>query len=468
VAQAPITASAAAVHANRNGVVSRAVVARFTDANPNLKSASAFSATINWGDGQTSAGSIVRASDGSFRVRGSHRYSGPGTFAVSTTILQGQSAVTTFYTVANRISDGAVAADHVVSNFVNSWGVAAPNSGDFWDGNNHSGTTTVSDSLGNVNPALPVVTIPPPSGGTGPSAPTGVVSNSTSAFVVSDGTTSGPAAFIFATEDGTIAGWNPKVATGGASPPSTHAVLAVDNSASGAVYKSLTILAVPAGGTLPAGQYLVAANFHSGNLDVFDQSFKPVALPSGAFQDPNLPAGFAPFKAQSVGGNLYVTYAKQDGAKHDDVAGPGNGFVDVYSTSGFLLRRLGGDGVQAELNSPWGVVQAPPDFGPFSNDILVGNFGDSHISAFDPATGAFLGQLNDAQGRPLALNAGAADPRSLWSLFDFGELASTSNTVFFTAGFNDEADGLFGSLTAGNVAMATAAASVSVGPMHNG
>jgi uncharacterized protein (TIGR03118 family) len=162
-------------------------------------------------------------------------------------------------------------------------------------------------------------------------------------------------------------------------------VLAVDNSASGAVYKSLTILAVPAGGTLPAGQYLVAANFHSGNLDVFDQSFKSVALPSGAIQDPNRPAGFAPFNAQSVGGNLYVTYAKQDGAKHDDVAGPGNGFVDVYSTSGFLLRRLGGDGVQAELNSPWGVVQAPPDFGPFSNDILVGNFGDSQISAFDPA-----------------------------------------------------------------------------------
>jgi uncharacterized protein (TIGR03118 family) len=469
VAQAPITASGVAVHPNRNGVVSRAVVATFTDPNPDLKDASAFSATINWGDGKVSKGTIVRVrATGGFEVLGSHRYLGSGTFSVSTTVQQGHSAVTSFFTVANRISDGTVAADHVVSNFVNPWGLAANGPGDFWDSNNHSGTSTLFDSLGNGNQVLPMVTIPSPAGGMNTSSPTRVIFNATSAFVVSDGTTSGPAAFIFATEDGTIAGWSPTVATGGSPAPSTHAVLAVDNSAAGAVYKGLTVLNVPSGSSLPAGQYLVASNFHSGKLEVFDQDFHPVTLPAGAFQDPTIPAGFAPFGVQSVGDSLYVTYAKQDDAKHDDVAGPGNGFVDVFSTSGALVRRLGGSGGQLELNSPWGVVQAPPSFGPFSNDILVGNFGDSHISAFDPATGAFLGQLNDAQGHPLALNAGAADPRGLWGLVGFGDLASTSNTVFFTSGFNDEANGLFGTLTAGNVAMATAADSVSVLPMHHG
>jgi uncharacterized protein (TIGR03118 family) len=161
-----------------------------------------------------------------------------------------------------------------------------------------------------------------------------------------------------------------------------------------------------------------------------------------------------------------VTYAKQDAAKFDDVAGPGNGFVDVFSPTGALIRRLGGPGVQAELDSPWGITTAPPDFGSFSNDILVGNFGDSHVSVFDPASGAFLGQLSDANGQPLTLDGGfrGADAKGLWGLvaFNNGNPAGPTNTLYFESGFNDEADGLFGSLTFGTVATANANSIASV------
>ncbi len=289
------------------------------------------------------------------------------------------------------------------------------------------------------------------------------MSNSTSSFVVSQGGASGPAAFIFVTEDGTISGWNPKVA-GTGTGPSTNAVLAVDNSASGAVYKGVTILTVPAGTGLTAGPTLVVTNFHAGTIEAYSSSFARETLPAGAFQDPAIPAGFAPFGIQTLNGNLYVTYAKQDGAKHDDVAGIGNGFVDVYSPSGALLERLGGGGFQPELNSPWGIVQAPADFGPFSNAVLVGNFGDSHISAFSPTTGAFLGQLNDASGHPLVANGGfmGTDTHGLWGLIDFPSGTGPAGTLYFSAGLNDENDGLFGSLTFTQVATATASGAAEI------
>src|SRR5262249_5842129 len=153
-------------------------------------------------------------------------------------------------------------------------------------------------------------------------------------------------------------------------------------------------------------QFLYASNFNSGQVEVYDDTFTPHTFSTGQFQDPNLPAGYAPFGIQAIGSNIYVTYALQDSDKHDDVAGPGNGFVDKYSLTGDNPQRLGGPGTQPELNSPWGVALAPANFGKFSNDLLVGNFGDSHISAFDPASGAFLGQLADAQGRPLAFLGG--------------------------------------------------------------
>lgn len=458
VSPAPFSALGLPVRVGRNGVVSRSAVAVFASPERGL-AASAFSATIDWGDGTTSPGTVVAVRGGrQFRVIGSHRYASPGSYSVSTTITQGPASPGTSFTATNLISNGAVPADRIIPNFVNPWGLAAPNPGDFWSSNNGTGTSSVFDSAGNLSAGLPVVTIPAPAGSSGPSAPTGVVFNGSSNFVVTDGTASGPAAFLFATEDGTIAGWNPRVALGGASPPSTHAVLAVDASASGAIFKGLTILAVPAGGPLAPGSYLVATDFHNGAVDLFDSSFKPVALPSGAFTDPNIPAGFAPFGVQAVGDRLYVTYAKQDADREDDVAGPGNGYVDVYSTSGSLLRRLGGPGVQNELNSPWGVVKAPSNFGAFSNAILVGNFGDSHVSAFDPSTGAFLGQLRDAKGDPLPLLGGATgtDPRGLWGLFAFPGGSGPNNTIYFASGLNDEADGLFGAITPTQFATAAA------------
>jgi uncharacterized protein (TIGR03118 family) len=466
VANAPLTVIGVPVRANKSGVVPKSVVAVFVDGDPSLN-ASAFTATINWGDGQTSAGTIVADKTNTFfKVLGTHKYKHAGTFSVTTTVQQGTAIAGTSFIESDVISDGAIVADHIDPNFVNPWGIVAPSPNAFWDANNHTGTSTVFSSAGNINAALHAVTIPAPAGSTGHSAPTGVINNSTSAFVVTDGTKSGPAIFIFATEDGTIAGWNPTVGTNGATPPSTHAVLAVDNSASGAVYKGLASLNVPAGGTLAAGQYLFATNFNSGNLDVFDSSFKPVTLPTGTFQDSTIPAGFAPFGIQTIGSKLYVTYAKQDAAKHDDVAGPGNGFVDVFSSTGVLLPRLGGTGVQSELNSPWGVALAPTNFGAFSNDILVGNFGDSHISAFDPVTGAFLGQLNDDHGQPLTLAGGLTGPDTigLWGIFAFSgnTTATTASTLYFTSGFNDEADGVFGALTPIAVSSGTATTQVSV------
>jgi uncharacterized protein (TIGR03118 family) len=468
VGEAAITANGVNVSASPGQPLTNVVVAMFTDADAALR-ASAFSASINWGDGSTSAGKVVADPSGTgFDVTGSHTYTAAGSPQITTRVWQGTAGMTStqFYTPVNLISDAAVPADHTDPNFVNPWGLVAPNPGDFWDSNNGSGNSAVFDSTGNASVSLPAVTIPGP-GGVGQSAPTGVVFNGTTGFVVTDGTKSGKGVFLFATEDGTIAGWNPGVAGGGVAP-SLHAVLAVDNSATGAVYKGLALLTIPAGTGIPAGSYLFATDFHNNKIDVFDSNFNPVTLPAGAFHDPTIPAGYAPFGIQAVNGNLVVTYAKQDADRHDDVAGAGNGFVDVYSSGGFFLQRLGGIGTQRELNSPWGVTVAPPSFGAFSNDLLVGNFGDSRVSAFDPVTGAFLGQLSDASGHPLTLNGGFHGPDNigLWGLFAFnnGNPAGPNNQLFFASGFNDEGDGVFGSLTATTVASASATGTASVNP----
>jgi uncharacterized protein (TIGR03118 family) len=274
-----------------------------------------------------------------------------------------------------------------------------------------------------------VVIIPPPKGspaGT-TSAPTGNVFNGTSDFVVHKNGLSGPSLFIFDTEDGTIAGWNPNVDL-------THAVLAVDRSSTGAIYKGLAL------GSNASGNFLFATNFHAGVVEVFNAQFKLV----GSFTDqalfhtcplPN--QCYAPFGIQNIGGLLYVTFALQDAAKHDDVAGPGHGFVDVFDTNGHLIKRLASHG---PLNSPWGLALAPANFGPFSNALLVGNFGNGHINAFNPQTNAFLGQLRDGGGRPIVIDG-------LWGLsFGNGGLAGPTNVLFFSAGIADESHGLFGSI----------------------
>src|SRR5262249_25787767 len=218
--------------------------------------------------------------------------------------------------------------------------------------------------------------IPPPAGsprGT-TSTPNGVVNNTTSDFVITVNGKSAPATLLFSTEDGTIAGWNPALSQ-------TRAVIAADQSGNNAVYKLLAM------GSSGGANYLYATNFHNGTVDVFDTHFAPHTISDGQFTDPNAPAGFAPFGVKNVNGTLFVTYAKQDAAKHDDVAGPGNGFSDEFKTDGTFIKRFAsGSAVQKggldELNSPIGATFAPAGFGTFGGDLLIGNFGDSHVSAF--------------------------------------------------------------------------------------
>jgi uncharacterized protein (TIGR03118 family) len=251
-------------------------------------------------------------------------------------------------------------------------------------------------------------------------------------FVVHDAAGhSGPAAFIFASENGGIDGWNPNVGVAaGDNPPSTVTEVARDNGAN-AVYKGLAQAQASDGKT-----YLYATNFRSRRVEVYNSDFKPVELPGGLFVDRRLPAGYAPFDIAEFAGKLYVTYAKQDAGLEDDVAGPGHGFVDVFTNDGALIRRLVTRGA---LNSPWGLALAPDNFGKFSGALLVGNFGDGHINAYDPDTGAHLGQLRGTNGRPIAI-------AGLWSLrFGNGNAAKT-NELIFSAGPDGETHGLLGKL----------------------
>ncbi len=225
---------------------------------------------------------------------------------------------------------------------------------------------------------------PSPEGSKGPSTPTGTVFNGTDDFVVSGNGTSGPAIFIFVTEDGTISGWNPGVNLMGA-------IRVVDNSGLSAVYKGL------ASAQTSRGNFLYATNFHDGVVEMYNSHFQLVKT----FTDINVPPGFAPFNIRNINGKLYVTFAEQQENKKDDLAGPHHGFVDVFDTSGNKLRRLISGGV---LNSPWGLALAPANFGRFSNDLLVGNFGDGRISAFNPVTGAFVGQLLNKNGAVLSID----------------------------------------------------------------
>jgi uncharacterized protein (TIGR03118 family) len=321
----------------------------------------------------------------------------------------------------NLVSDIQGLALNFDPNLVNPWGLTASANGPFWVSDNNAGVSTLYNGQG--VPQSLVVAIPQPDGSPG-GAPTGVVFNSSPGFKVSENGVSGTSLFIFATEDGTIAGWSPGVDL-------NNAVIAVDNSGSGAVYKGLAIGQDPDGRTL-----LYAANFNAGTIEVYDRNFNLTTV-GGDFTDPNIPAGFAPFNVQNLGGKLYVTYALQNDAKHDDVAGPGNGFVDVFDTNGHLLQRLASNG---PLDSPWGVAIAPDNFGNFSGAVLVGNFGDGHINAFDPITGTSRGQLTDPAGNPIVIGG-------LWALrVGNGGAAGDPHTLFFTAGIDHENHGLFGQI----------------------
>jgi uncharacterized protein (TIGR03118 family) len=404
----------------------------FYDFQPTSGVPDTYTATINWGDGTSPSAGTVSVSGHQFSVSGSHTYAADGEHAVTVTIKdQGGSTATSSttaqsgYLQVNLVSDQAGNALITDPNLVNPWGVADAPTGPFWIADNNSNVSTVYSGDANGSPLANtglVVSIP---GGN----PTGIVANSTSDFVVHSSTASGAALFLFASESGDITGWNPSVSLNQAE---------TGISVPGAVFKGLALA------NTGTANELFATNFAAGAIDVFNSSFQAVALPSGAFTDPNLPAGFAPFGIQFLNGKLFVSYALQDADKHDDVAGPGNGFIDVYNLQGTLLQRLvaGQPGNSSSpLNSPWGMVIAQADFGDFSGDLLVGNFGDGKINAFDPNNGTFLGTVDDASGQPIVIDG-------LWNLlFGNGTAAGSPNTLFFTAGSDGEQHGLFGSLT---------------------
>ena len=321
------------------------------------------------------------------------------------------------YTVHNLSSNLPGVATHQDADLRNGWGITEPATGPWWVADNGTGLSTLYDKNG-VKQGL-VVTIV---GG----APTGTVFNGGSGFAVSVtdalGTRSGPARFIFASESGKITGWNPTV-------DPTHSVVAVTTA--GAVYKGLAL----------AGGQLYATDFVGGKVDVFNSTFG-AGTATGGFVDPNLPSGYAPFGIAAVSGKLVVTFAKQDPGSNDELHHQGFGVVDEFDTNGDLISRIATHG---QLNAPWGIALAPADFGPFSGDLLVGNFGDGRINAYArQLDGSWerAGGLRDSTGRAIVIDG-------LWGIgFGNNGTAGPTTTLYFAAGPNDEDDGLFGSITA--------------------
>ena len=325
----------------------------------------------------------------------------------------------------NLVSDIAGQGMRTDANLVNPWGIATAADGTLWIAANGTGVALAVRDNGQpvmtaANPLL--LTVPAPPAGTNAAAPTGLVVNDSTGFALQPNK---PAQLLFATEDGTISGWSPDV-------DMTHAMLEVNHSPA-AVYKGLALL----------GNQLFAANFRGNSVDVFNSDFSA----AGSFTDATVPAGFAPFGIQNLGGTLYVTFAKQDAAKHDDVRGAGNGFVDILDPATHKFTRLisglkPSGAVNAPLNSPWGLALAPAGFDPVSNQLLVGNFGDGWINAFDPHTGAFVSSLKQSSGQTVVIDG-------LWGLaFGTDPNDKTHPHLFFTAGIDGEQHGLFGSLSA--------------------
>ena len=318
------------------------------------------------------------------------------------------------YTRTDLVSDVPGRAEHTDPNLVNAWGLTIGN--EFWVSNAGTGTSTLYDEEGNPLPL--VVTIPPSASNEGISAPTGQAFNPGTNFVVSNGTSSGPAIFIFVSEDGGISGWNPDVDV-------NNAILAVDHGAQESIYKGLA--------TNDALDRLYATDFHNAKVEMYDANFNEIDN-NTTFVDPGIPNGYAPFGIASIQGSIYVTYAKQDAAKEDDVPGPGHGFVSVFDTNGNFVKRLI---THRPLNSPWGLALAPEGFGAASGKLLVGNFGNGRINMFDLDTGRSRGPLRSSDGSILATNG-------LWALLFVDE------DLYITAGPAGEAHGLFSEINANN------------------
>jgi len=326
------------------------------------------------------------------------------------------------YRVHRLVSDQPGHAAQTDPNLVNAWGIVAGPSTPWWVADNHSNKSTLYDGSGN-----PISLVVDVGGG-----PTGTVFNGSSDFVVSHNSDSGAALFLFASEDGKIRGWNPSVPS--SSPPSTKAFVVVDRTGAGAVYKGLAIAS--SGGN----NYLYATDFNNGQVDVFDGSFNRQHW-TGAFTDPNLPSDYAPFGIQATNGMIFVTFAKQDPSSTDELHGRHFGFVDAFATDGAWIARVASGG---PLNAPWGIAWAPDNFGQFSGDLLIGNFGNGKIDAYRLTGGGWMfdGSVKNAQGRAITIDG-------LWGLaFGNGGAAGPTNTMYFTAGPDGENHGLFGSVTA--------------------
>jgi uncharacterized protein (TIGR03118 family) len=349
-------------------------------------------------------------------------------------------STTNSYVQHNLVADTPGVADHVDPNLIDPWGVSFSATSPFWVSNHGTGTSTLYNGIGQLAPiASPLVVVVPAGAATtsGHGTPTGQVQNAPAGFAIGGKNPS----FIFCTEDGTISGY-----ISSNTPPGT---LAVDNSAAGAVYKGM---AVATNGATP---YLYVANFSGGTVDVYSTTYTKTAL-SGGFSDPAIPAGFAPFNIANIGGQLYVTYAKQNATKNHDAPGAGNGYVDIFDLNGNLLQKLASGGT---LNSPWGLALAPSTFGAFAGDLLVGNFGDGTINAFNLTSGAFVAQMQSPTGTKIAIPG-------LWAL-DFGNGGQdfSSSILYFTAGPSAETHGLFGSL---QTSASLAAPAVNTGGLVNG
>lgn len=340
--------------------------------------------------------------------------------AVSALALPASAIAGTTYSVQALVSDGTVPADHTDPNLKNPWGVAFNPTGFVWLSNNHSGTSTLYD--GNGVPQALVVTVPPAAGGGDVGSPTGIVYNPGADFKVTAAGKTGAARFIFSTEDGTISGWAPSV-------DGTHAIIAVQKD--GSSFKGL------ATASTSHGNMLYAADFANGHVVAYDANFQEVAT-DGGFVDPMLHGRYGPFNVQAIGDRLYVAFAKIDKGGEDEHAGKGQGFIDTFDFDGHLIKRLvKHDGV----NAPWGFALAPTTFGQYGGALLVGNFGDGTIAAYNPNTGHLRGYLHGTDGKKLSIDG-------LWGMaFGNGAFSQDKNKLYFAAGVGSESGGLYGSVS---------------------
>ena len=330
------------------------------------------------------------------------------------------------YVQHNLVSDtNEIPADIHDTHLINSWGIAASSTSAWWIANADSGFSTVYNVSGPLPALVLLVTVP--------GEPTGTVFNGGSGFQLVSGVASSAARFLFASEDGTISGWNPTVDV-------AQAMVVFTSPNPGASYKGLAIARNTA-----RGDVLYAADFHNAHVDIIGADLHLVDAP-GAFVDPNLPAGYAPFGIQNINDRIFVAYAKQDEDAEEEVAGEGLGYVDVFDSAGGFIRRVASRGA---LNAPWGIALAPAGFGRFSGDLLVGNFGDGRINAFDGQTFEPRGHLKRPDHKPIVIDG-------LWGIgFGNGGGAGPATTFFFAAGPDEETHGLFGRLDLAPLASAT-------------